>query len=202
MSRTADKPGQSGNNEQSAHDSLQRRSRMAGAGLLVMAAAVLAFNVAWVAGNAEQLEPVSSGDRAPGFVLPAIDSDGRLVPNAVDSRALQGKVVLLDFWATWCKPCRRSLPALDRVYKRYRDDGLQVISINTDDPQAGRAMFDSMGISLPLYFDDGVVAGRFQVSSIPHLVVLDEHGTIRHVHRGFQGEDVLDAQIHELVRSH
>jgi thiol-disulfide isomerase/thioredoxin len=114
---------------------------------------------------------------------------------------LRGQVVVLDFWATWCGPCRESLPAIDRVYRRHREQGLALVSINTDDPVKARAMLRSMGISVPLYVDDGTVAERYGVSTIPHLVILDRMGMVRHVHRGFDGESTLDAQVTALLRT-
>ncbi len=181
---------------------LVRRVRLAGIAVAALAASVLVLNGAWIASNTERLRPVSLGDMAPSYTLPAVDAEGRVGAQHVDSTALRGKVVLLDFWATWCRPCRQSMPLIDRVYERYRGRGLEVLSINTDDPVAGREMLRSMGLSLPLYFDSGVVSHHFQVSSIPHLVLIDERGLVRHVHRGFQGEEILDRQVRELLEGH
>ncbi|MCG8422743.1 MAG: TlpA family protein disulfide reductase [Proteobacteria bacterium] len=175
------------------------RSRRAGWLVVALAAVLTIFHGAWLVNHSDYLEPVTAGDVAPSFALPAVDAKGELVPHAVDSATLRGKVVLVDFWATWCRPCRESLPAVDRVYRRYRSYGFEVLSVNTDNPADGRAMFQSMGLSLPLYFDNGTVSERFQVTSIPHLVLIDQSGVVRHVHRGFESEEEIARQVRALL---
>jgi peroxiredoxin len=91
------------------------------------------------------------------------------------------------------------LPAIERVYRRHRDQGLAVVSINTDDPVKARSMLRSLGITVPLYVDEGAVAERYRVNTIPHLVIIDRMGMVRHVHRGFEGEATLDAQVSSLL---
>ena len=109
------------------------RSTWAGRGVLLVAALLLGLNAAWISRHWDALRPISAGDVAPTFALPQIDSEGHLgAPVALE--ALRGKVVLVDFWATWCRPCIKSMPALERVYRRLRHRGFTVLSVNTDGP--------------------------------------------------------------------
>ncbi len=182
-------------------NAVRRRIRLAGLGILCLTTLALAINVTWIARHIDRLRPISPGDIAPGFALPAIDDHGHIENAFVDLGDLRGDVVLVDFWATWCKPCRDSLPAIDRVHRRYRERGLRVVSVNTDDPAGARDMMRRLGLSLPLYADNGTVADLYRVRTIPHMVLIDHLGVIRHVHRGFEGERTLDAQVSALLEA-
>lgn len=167
-----------------------------GAGWVVVAAAVamLAVNVAWIARHLDWLRPMTPGDRVPAFALPRIEAEGRLGA-PVTSDELRGQVVVLDFWAAWCKPCREALPQLAGLAARRRGD-VVVLAINLDDPDehaAIRALWDDAHYASWLVADAGGAAERFGVSTIPHVVVVDRAGVVRRVSRG-------DVRIAELVR--
>ena len=167
--------------------SARARSRWAGRALLSVASIILSLNSIWVARNLDRLRPITPGDVAPLFVLPAVDEHGQVTDQPVGLAQYQGEVVLIDFWATWCGPCLRALPGVERVYRAYHDQGFEVISINTDDPGKARELADSMQLSFALVVDEGTVAERYGVTSIPHLVLIDRQGVVRHVHRGERG---------------
>lgn len=176
-----------------------RRARAAGFAVMAIAGLALGLQVAWVVQHLDEIRPVSPGDVAPLFTLPEVDHRGRIGSESVRLQDLRGGVVVVEFWATWCGPCKQSLPAVDRVYKRYRDRGLQVLSVNTDNPALARRLMNGYGYTMPLYVDDGRAARAYKVESVPHLVVIDKHGLIRHIHRGFQGERALDRQVARLL---
>jgi thiol-disulfide isomerase/thioredoxin len=152
--------------------------------LLAIAAIGLILNTVWIARNWHEMRPISSGDIAPEFVLPSIDQRGNLgAPVSLSSQ--RGKVVLIDFWATWCGPCMRSMPAIEAVYRKLRDRGFTVLSINTDGSDETAAARRAVArTSFPLLVDDGVVQDMYKVRTIPHLVLVDRLGVVRHVHRG------------------
>ena len=157
-------------------------SRWAGWGFAAVVVAVLALNVAWMVRHPSQVRPVAPGDVAPYFTLPRVDGAG-----TVSLADLRGRVVLLDFWATWCGPCRASMPAVERVYRDFAGRGLEVVSINTEGPGAAaqiEAFVDDLSLTAPVVVDDGTVASLYRVDIIPHMVLVDRRGLVRAVHRG------------------
>ena len=174
----------------------ERYARWAGRSVLAVIALLLGVNIAWIARNWSALRPLSPGDTAPTFVLARIDAARASDDHMMDLAALRGDVVLVDFWAEWCRPCRAAMPAIEAVYKRYRDKGFEVISVKTD----GRA-FGERGkpiqneTSFPIVWDNRGVASRYKVTTIPHLVLVDHEGIVRYVHRGFTSVGSLRADL-------
>jgi thiol-disulfide isomerase/thioredoxin len=117
---------------------------------------------------------------APHFVLPT--RDGSV---ALDS--LRAKVVLIDFWASWCEPCRRSFPWLESMHERYSGKGLAIVAINLDktrDPAF--AFLEKYPARFTVAFDpDGKTAEAFKVKGMPSSFVLGPTGAILHAHSGF-----------------
>src|SRR6202795_777767 len=110
-------------------------------------------------------------------------ADGTIVQPA-DYR---GKVVLIDFWASWCVPCKASFPALDALYQRDRDRGLVVLAINLDEERkAADAFLASRPHVMPVLFDPkGESAEAFRIRGMPSSVVIDRAGNIRFTHIGY-----------------
>lgn len=166
----------------------------AGWGAMAVIGVGLALQSIWIARNVDQMRPVVDGDPAPLFTLPEIaDVKGTLgKPHALaDSR---GKIVVVDFWATWCKPCIQSMPALQKL---ARSADVEVIAINLDAPARAWAMFNSSKYTMTLVADDGEVSERYGVSPIPHTVIIDPEGRVRGVFRG-GGNDL--ASVVEQIR--
>ncbi len=114
---------------------------------------------------------------APDWALESLDGD-RLTLSG-----LRGQVVVLNFWATWCPPCRNEMPAIEEVYRTYRDQGLAVMAINVQEAeQQTRAFVDEMGLTFPVLPDrDGSVSTIYRVTSLPTTFVIDRAGTIREI---------------------
>lgn len=159
----------------------QRRSRLAGAGLLAILGALLALQVAWIARHGEQLRPLRPGELAPGFRLPRADGRGEMALGS-----LRGQVVLVDFWATWCGPCRETMPAIDRLYRKHHDAGFEVFSVNVDATadarQAALGFAARHRLPFPVVIDDGRASALYKVESIPLMVLLDRQGRIREIY--------------------
>jgi peroxiredoxin len=115
-----------------------------------------------------------------------------------------GNVVMVNFWATWCGPCRQEMPLLDEIYDRYRDAGFQLLGVNIDDDANKAArMADDMGVGFPLLFDQEKEVSRlYDVSAMPVTVLIDRDGTVRHVHHGYRPgyEDAYIEQVRALLR--
>jgi thiol-disulfide isomerase/thioredoxin len=114
---------------------------------------------------------------APSFTLE--DRRGR----KVSFRDLRGQPVLIDFWATWCGPCRSTMPKVQALHERYRERGLKVVGINIEGRTQGVLDFlDQSGYDFLILFDSGNwqsgVAQKFQVSSIPRTFLIDKNGSI------------------------
>ena len=113
--------------------------------------------------------------------------------------ALKGKVVLLDFWATWCGPCRRELPTVAKLYKELASKGLAVVAVNVGEPSATvNAFLKKNPFVLPVWLDSKtVVSSRYNASSIPTLVVIDRKGTVTAYKVGVHDETALRALLSE-----
>lgn len=137
-----------------------------------------------------------AGGAAPDFSLPVVGQDAQL--SLADHR---GKVVLLDFWATWCEPCKRQMPAVERIHRDPElADTVKVISVNTDQgvpdrPGLVESFLGSRGLTFTTVLDDGSTMGAYEVSSIPTLVVVDPDGNIAYADSGVHSEEDLRAKV-------
>ena len=95
---------------------------------------------------------------------------------------------MLNFWATWCGPCRQEMPLLDDLYSRYERVGFTLLGVNIDDDsQRAIDMMQELGVSFPILFDTGKeVSELYEVSAMPVTVILDREGNVRHVHHGYK----------------
>ena len=140
--------------------------------------------------------------------------DGQIAPTfqlaqasggTVDLTQHIGKdVIVLDFWATWCPPCREGLPIVDAVAKHFADKPVAVYAVNiAETPEQVKAFVDSAGLTLPVLMDDGEVATEYGVTGIPQTVVIDKAGMIHKIHVGMSGnfEAELKAEVQSLLGS-
>jgi peroxiredoxin len=116
----------------------------------------------------------------------------------------RGQVVMLNFWATWCGPCRQEMPVLEQLQRKYKPLGFTLLGINVEPDSAGAVdWLKATPVSFPILFDtDSTVSKRYAVSGMPSTVVVDRKGNVRYVHRGYKAGDeneYLD-QIRTLLR--
>jgi len=132
---------------------------------------------------------------APDFALPARGG------GEVRLSDLRGQVVMINFWATWCGPCRQEMPLLEQLQARYEPLGFTLLGVNVEpDSAAAVAWLKGVPVTFPILFDTGnAVAERFGVQGMPSSVFVDREGRVRHVHRGYKSGD--EAQYADLIRS-
>lgn len=125
-------------------------------------------------------------------------------PAALDLTPYRGKVVYLDFWASWCGPCRLSFPFMNRLRASFPPGELVVIAVNVDrDPARARLFLRENPANFTLFFDSsGKTASRFNVVDMPTTVLIGRDGRTRYVHKGFyeKNEPIYRQHIAELLR--
>lgn len=113
--------------------------------------------------------------------------------------ALKGQVVYLDFWASWCKPCRKSFPWMNQMQQKYAGQGLQVIAINLDSEEAlAKAFLERVPTQIPIIYDpEGTIASDYQLVGMPSSYLIDKEGRIRFSHKGFfsHSEDLYEQEL-------
>lgn len=138
------------------------------------------------------------GTPAPDWTLKA--TDGR----EVSLKDLRGKIVLLDFWATWCMPCRQAMPGIQKLYEKYRDKPVAIFGVNCKerDPKAdAAALMKSSNITYPLLLKGDDVANRYLVEGIPAFYLLDQDGKVLMAQAGLSanGERDIDKAIEKQL---
>ncbi len=143
---------------------------------------------------------------APNFTLKSTDNKN------VRLSDFRGRLVLLNFWATWCGPCREEMPILDAIHKKYEKQGFLVLAVNIDKPSKGLAGKKSKvvekylrdrPVSFPILLDPtNEVYKLYGVKSMPSTVIIDKDGHVRYVHKGYNSgdEDKYVKKIKSLLR--
>jgi len=136
-------------------------------------------------------------DNAPAFELP---TDAK----PVSLNGLKGKVVYLDFWASWCTPCRKSFPWMEKMQSRYKDEGLVVVAVNLDKSKDKADEFlKQFHSSFTIAFDpEGKTAERYKVMGMPSSYLIDRNGQLHASHIGFRESDTdeLESKIRNLLK--
>jgi peroxiredoxin len=137
----------------------------------------------------------SADAAAPAFTLPARDGGN------LSLEELKGQVVMINFWATWCGPCRQEMPLLEQIQAKYEPLGFTLVGINVEpDSAAAQQWLAKVPVTFPILFDrKNEVAASFGVEGMPSSVFIDRAGNVRYVHRGYRPGD--EARYADMVRS-
>ncbi|HJV96987.1 MAG TPA: TlpA disulfide reductase family protein [Albitalea sp.] len=135
---------------------------------------------------------------APDFTLRTMDGKNLRLQEQ------RGRVVLVNFWATWCGPCRQEMPHLSRLYDKYRASGFVMLGVSVDDdPRNAASVAAKLGVTFPVLFDtDKKVSHLYALSNMPSTVLIDRDGHVRYIHLGYRDgyEATYEKQIRELVK--
>jgi thiol-disulfide isomerase/thioredoxin len=146
------------------------------AGLAILASTILL---------ATTLQAAEVQGKAPDFTLKS--SSGKNLKLSEH----RGEVVLLNFWASWCGPCRKEMPYLEQIQEKYADYGFTVMGVNVEeDSSKAKKMLKDIPVTFPILFDTGNSASKaYKVSAMPTTVIIDRDGNMRYLHKGYKSGD-------------
>jgi peroxiredoxin len=172
----------------------------------VISIAALLLSAGWIAITARYAPPGTGGRipaprqgfLAPDFTLEALDG------GSTQLSSLQGKAVLVNFWASWCAPCKSEMPAMQRVYQDYQDRGFTILAVNAtsqDSRQQAAAFASDNGLTFPILLDtEGKIAAQYQVRALPTTFFVDREGNIHDMLIGGPiSEALMRAQIEQML---
>lgn len=137
------------------------------------------------------------GNEAPNFTLKSNSSKNLRLSEQ------RGDVVLINFWASWCGPCRQEMPELEAIYQKYQNLGFTIFGVNVDKDRASADQVLTAGnLSFPILFDtQNTISELYQVDAMPTTLIVDRSGTVRFIHRGYKPgyEDEYIKQIKTLL---
>lgn len=136
----------------------------------------------------------SVNQEAPNIALPG--ANGQLIKLS----DFKGQVVMVNFWASWCQPCRTEMPLIEDLYQRYKKIGFTVLGVNVDeDPKNGQKMLKETPVSFPVVYDSkNKFIEKYQVQAMPSTYMVDRKGNIREIHRGYKDGD--EAEYEKYIR--
>jgi thiol-disulfide isomerase/thioredoxin len=175
-------------------------ARIAGAAVIALVVAVGAVDGWHAAKNFSRMGPLPPGESLAAFRVPLVDG------GEFGSEQLLGRVTVVTFWATWCPACRSELEDLDEIDDRIAGDDVQFLAVNWEGrdvpirarPKIAAGYRDKAGLGLPVAWDDGSMAAALRVGPIPHTVVIDRRGTLRHVHQGRVSASTIVDEVEAL----
>lgn len=139
-----------------------------------------------------------AGKTAPDFTLKSLTGKNLKLSD------YRGQVVLINFWASWCGPCRQEMPRLNKLYQDFRRAGFVILGVNVDDKRAtARRFAQQLSVSFPVVHDSRKqVSQRYGLDAMPYTVIVDRDGKVAQVHRGYRSgvEKQYRDVIHKLLR--
>lgn len=144
------------------------------------------------------LQAAAIGQSAPDFALPNISGKN------IRLKELRGQVVLINFWASWCGPCRQEMPLLDDMYKKYSKLGFVILGINVEqDSSKAKTYLHDVPVTFPILYDTkNSLSKLYDVNAMPTTVIVDRNGNVRYLHQGYKPgyEETYKKEIKDLIR--
>ena len=166
--------------------------------LVARSASALAFALVATLASPLATGAVAPQASAPDFTLRRLEGANLRLAEQ------RGQVVMVNFWATWCGPCRQEMPQLNKIYEKYRASGFQLLGVNVDDDTRNAAeVATKLGVKFPVLLDtDKRVSKLYDLSTMPSTVIIDRDGKVRYVHKGYLTgyEETYDKQVRELLK--
>lgn len=153
---------------------------------------VLFFGIATSCSNSN-IDTTNSISTAPNFSLKDVNN------NKVTLSDLKGKVVLLDFWATWCPPCRMELPHFKELYAKYKDKGFVIVGVAVDKEMAVKSYVKRERIPFKILISDRSTANLYHIRAFPTTFLLDKKGEIQHKWVGYRDKSIFEHAIKKLL---
>ncbi len=161
--------------------------------LLIATALLLTISVPPSHASSQQI----SG-KAPNFTLKSRSGKN------IKLSELRGQVVMINFWASWCAPCRQEMPLLEKIYKKYKRLGFTLLGVNVEqNTRAAKNWLKNVNVSFPVLFDSSNKTSKlYKVSAMPTTVIIDRNGNMRYLHKGYKPgyEQSYKKQVRKLLR--
>ena len=161
-------------------------------GLMIVIALIISLLIS------KNVEALTTGQTAPDFTLK--NRQGKNL-NLTEQR---GSIILLNFWASWCGPCRKEMPVLQKLQDKYQDLGVSVWGVNVEqENQAGKDFLADLDLSFSIFYDQtNTLSATYQVEAMPTTVIIDRDGVVRYVFRGYKDgyEKKYAKAIKKLIR--
>ncbi|MFW5976834.1 MAG: redoxin domain-containing protein [Bacillota bacterium] len=141
-------------------------------------------------------EPVT-GNKAPGFTYKKEDEE------KIRLSDLEGKIVFLNFWASWCPPCKEEMPDIQNIYEKYKDQkNVKILTVNLqEEDNTVTNYLNNNELNFPVLMDEGTLAQSYYVSSIPTSFFIDQEGIIQKIQKGAMTEKMIEKNIREIDNS-
>lgn len=152
------------------------------------------LTLAFLFGASFSVYAASVSGPAPDFTLKSLDGKNLKLSE------MRGNVVLLNFWASWCGPCREEMPLLNKIHEKYEPLGFTVLGVNVeDDSDAAKKFIAQRPVDFPILLDNtNKVSKLYDVIAMPTTVVIDRDGNMRFLHQGYKSGD--EAEYHKMVK--
>jgi peroxiredoxin len=143
----------------------------------------------------DELNKVRVNDQAPDFTLPSIDGE------EVNASGFEGKALLINFWGSWCGPCKNEMPAIEEAYNQYKDDGFEVLTINIRESEfAVKKFLESNNLSLPVVMDkEAEVYDAYAVRNLPASFFVTPEGKVNRIYQGEMTREEIDRWVNEIL---